>query len=50
LLNLEISVGYIQQRSQWGSYSPYWPEEKKKKALLAHLRGLFAAIGVSNDF
>jgi len=31
-----------------GGYSPHRPEEKN--ALSAHLRGLFAAIGVSNDF
>jgi len=38
-----------------GGYSPppfIGPKKKKegKNALSAHLRGLFAAIGVSNDF
>jgi len=35
-----------------GATAPHWPEEKKKrekKALSAHLHGLFAAIGVSNE-
>jgi len=52
-LNIRL-VAWSGRRAGGYSHPHHWPEEKKKEegknALLAHLRGLFAAIGVFNDF